>query len=752
MPFRSCHPSFSLSAVLCLLLVLPVPAAAGAAQKRGSESGAAGEPESESEFSIKVPVNVVPVNVTVTDKSGRPVKDLTAADFKLFEDGQRQPIQNFEIESGQPPASPQPVDPAGAVSAETGALKPLQSSEGEPGKLISLFIDDLTERSPEFFGWAISALKKFVAEEIGPKDRVGVFSASGGVTIPFSGNREFLRGEIQELNAGKLDLARPYRGSRVKGPGPDDVSLTDLQAIRIVEGGHAGEVDLRIRAEAQRQYEETQAAVHRLLAGLALHLRYLRHFKASKSLVLLSEGFVLGRRTRWRLDQVINRALRSRVLFHVVDIRGLYTIGFEASSDEAPVVPGFVAGRGVGRDLSALYLDQIYQSRPLEKVTEETGGTYFRDSNDLVAGLKQIADARPHHYVLSYASPDQKASGKFHKIRVEVGRPGLELSYRRGYYAPREKLSPEDRKNEDIQIALAAPGDFDQIPLELTHESSRAEKDRCRVSFFTRIKIYGMLFHRQRKRRQNVVHLVVTVYDEKEEQVEVSEQTIQLNLSESSYRTMLQRGFVARSEVEIPAGRYTVKAVVRESNQARMGSLQRVLRISVPEAGTENLGLAALSRAHPVPPAGLESGPLVLSQQLNPLADMSTDQQQGLLANSDPLIFRGVRVHPLSAEPINRRQPVTFYYRLHNLLHPQESRGMTARVQLTDESGRVSRFPLISLGEGMTQSWGQGKVTVVFNLSFKSVQPGKYRLTVMTRAPAAGGQSAIARSALTVAE
>ena len=77
---------------------------------------------------------------------------------------------------------------------------------------------------------------------------------------------------------------------------------------------------------------------------------------------------------------------------------------------------------------------------------------------------------------------------------------------------------------------------------------------------------------------------------------------------------------------------------------------------------------------------------------------------------------------------------------------------MTARVQLTDESRRVSRFPLISLGEGMTQSWGKGKVTVVFNLSFKSVQPGKYRLTVMTRAPAAGGQSVIARSALTVAE
>ena len=240
MPSWSCHPCFALPAALGFLLVLSASAGAGSPQKRGSESGAAGEAESGPEFTIKVPVNVVPVKVTVTDKSGRFVTDLTAADFKLFEDGQRQRIQSFEIESSRPLAGPEPVGPAGTVAAETPALQPSQGSGGEPGKLISFFIDDLTERSPEFFGWAVSALKKFLAEEMGPKDRVGVFSASGGVTIPFSGNREFLRGEIQELNVGKLDLARPYRGDGVTQP--DEVRLTDLQAIRIVEGGHAGGV------------------------------------------------------------------------------------------------------------------------------------------------------------------------------------------------------------------------------------------------------------------------------------------------------------------------------------------------------------------------------------------------------------------------------------------------------------------------------------------------------------------------------
>lgn len=141
MPFRSCHPSFALPTAVCLLLTLSAPAAAGAAQKRGSEPDvAAGEPESGPEFTIKVPVNVVPVSVTVTDKAGRPVTDLTAADFKLFEDGKRQRIQSFEIESGQPPVSSEAVDPAGTADAETPALQPLQGSGGEPDRLISFFI------------------------------------------------------------------------------------------------------------------------------------------------------------------------------------------------------------------------------------------------------------------------------------------------------------------------------------------------------------------------------------------------------------------------------------------------------------------------------------------------------------------------------------------------------------------------------------------------------------------------------------
>ena len=713
MPLWSCHPAFALPAAVCLLLALSSPAAVtGAAQTRGSDPGAAGEPESGPEFTVKVPVNVVLVNVTVTDKAGRPVTDLTAADFKLFEDGKRQQIQSFEIESSQPAVSPAPEDPAGTAGTETPARQPLQGSEGEPGKLISFFIDDLTERSVKFFGWVISALQEFMAEEMGPRDQVGVFSASGSVRIPFTGDRKLLRDRIEDLEAGKLNLLRPAR------------LMSDVRAIKIVEGVLKGRVSKTEEFRAWRQYNEVQAAIHRLLGSLRQHLRYLQHFRGSKSLVLLSEGFVPARPMRWRVDRMVDQALRSRVTLNAVDIKGLET--------------------------TPLSTDIAFGDFPLESLAEDTGGIFYRASNDLVAGFRQIRDAQSFYYVLSYASPDQKASGQYHRIRVDVDRPGLELSYRRGYFAPREKLSPEERKKEDFQLALEAPGRFDRIPLELAFRSTPLDRDRHRLGIFTKVKIAAIPFHQQGGRRTNLLNLVVAVYDEKGAQMDGSEQKVELSLSESSYRTMLQRGFIAKTEVEVPAGQYTVKAVARESNQARMGSLQRAVRIPVPEAGAQDGGLAEAALARPVPLGGLESGPLLLSQQITPLADLSASQQQSLLASSEPLIFRDVRIHPLAADRIDRQQPVTFCYRLHNLQHPRESQGMTARVQLADESGRVSRFPLVSLGEGMTQPWGQGEVTVAFKLSFGNVPPGKYKLTVMTRAPAAGGQSVSTRTTVTV--
>ena len=707
MSIRRCH---RVSNHLAAFWLIPALTVAGSPEKLRSNPDSAGESESSPSFTLTVPVNTVLVHVTVTDKEGKPVTDLTVDDFKLYEDGKRQEIQSFEMESGRLIVGLEPEQPVSdQAGGQTPRVRSPEDTQDERTRLISCFIDDLTAHTPRYYAWTISALKKFVAEEMGPQDRVGIFSASGNVRIPFTSDRKRLQDQIDDLAPGKLELSRPLLHR---------------------EWGYS--VMRRIRA-----------AIRRLLASLDQHLLFLQHVRASKSLVLLSEGFVPGPAMRWRLDRLIDQALRSRVTLNTVDMKGLHTAN-------------------LGRYRALL-------ERYLEKLAVDTGGIYFRDSNDLYEGLRQIHDARSLYYVLSYTAPGQEASGKYHRIKVEVARPGLTLRHRKGYFAPREKLSLENRKNKDLQLALEAPVDFNEIPMQLGYESSRLDEDRYRLSVMTRVKMKGVQFLSQEGRHRNLLHLVVMVYDENDEHVKGSEQKVELNLSESSYLKMLRDGFTSKTDVELAAGQYRIKAIVREGNQTRMGSLEETVELPIPESKVSSPGSIAkaevvevdepsvpesgaeansadpdLAGEHLVPspfPDGLEGSDLVLSQHLTPLSDLSADVQQSMLEDSDSLIFKDVLILLPMDDRLDRHYPVTVCYRLYNLNFPNETEGMTAQIQLADESGRVSRFPLIPLGKEKTQSRRSGTVDVAFNLSFKNVQPGRYKLTLLTRAPAAGGQA-----------
>jgi hypothetical protein len=117
-----------LSALSCALLY-PL-------DKKGKSDEA---PQSQTIF--RVPVNIVVVNATVTDKSGNPVTDLTAKDFKVYDDGKLQDIHTFALES---------YGPSGFEEAETQkSPSKIAAREPEPSRprILSLVVDDLAMES-----------------------------------------------------------------------------------------------------------------------------------------------------------------------------------------------------------------------------------------------------------------------------------------------------------------------------------------------------------------------------------------------------------------------------------------------------------------------------------------------------------------------------------------------------------------------------------------------------------------------------
>jgi len=531
-------------------------------------------------FTFKVPVDVIVVNATVTDSKGKPVLNLAADDFKVFEDGKPQTIHTFTLETYK-----------ATQSLEAAGQKPPAEVRRDDvpnftqPRLFSLVIDDVAS-AREYLYSTTEAARKFVEQDLGPADQVAIFAASGRAQHPFTNDKQLLLAEI-----GSLYQKTDFRGiTRSTCP-----TLTDLQAQRIandVNDGVSTDVAIRemiacahlednpniapmlARSAAVVQYQEASYRNRALLRNLRQYIRSLKHFEAKKNLILFSDGF-LFEEVIYELQDVVDQALRAGVVLNTVDVRGLYVPMFQASEGFYNNSPP----QTLARKQMLLSEDASSQAEPLSQLAHDTGGIFHHNSNDLHAGLKEVSDREAHSYILTYATPAQKADGRYHKIKLEVSRPGLQLSYRKGYYAPKEQMTFERRRKEDILEALGAPGNVNEIPVSFSYNSYQVDDSRYEVELVTQVDIRKMQFAEEESRRKNLISLVVVALDENDRYIDGLQKDVSFNLSASSYSELISRGFASKVIIRVPPGRYKIRTVVRESVQSKMGSLTKGVEI-----------------------------------------------------------------------------------------------------------------------------------------------------------------------------
>ncbi len=568
-----------ISSFLLGLLFLAGPWTIAEKNPKVAEQKSKEEPEKASSFTLRVPVDVVVVNAAVIDKKGNPVKDLTVDDFKIYEDGKPQPIHTFALESYRAVQ-----ETPGTASKKEAVGEPKPAETPTSPRYFSLVIDDLNFPVMDQFYLSIEAMKQFVTNQILPEDLVMIYAASGRAKFPFTSDKQALLQYLSELYK-KLNLA----GSNTNVCPP----MTDLQAYHITNrmndfvslpvammdycncapclGGV--NVEDEVRFVARRHYEEDRHYRLVALASLRQLVQVLRHFEGKKSVILFSPGFI-AQDVKFEIQEVVDRSLRSRVVFNVIDARGLYTVGFEASDR----VGGGDATL-LGKKISLLGSSKSAQSDSLEQMSLDTGGIFYRNNNDLYAGMKKVAERQTYSYVLTYASPSAHNDGRYHKIKLEVSRPGVELSYRKGYYEPKEEISFESRKKEDIQEAMWAPGNVNQIPIQLSHNFYQLDDNRYQLSLLTRVDMRKVKFLHEDERHKNLVNLVLMVLDEKDHYVDGLQKNVEFSLTDAGYDHLVNYGMTAKVEVAVLPGRYKVKTVVREGVQTKMGALTRIIEV-----------------------------------------------------------------------------------------------------------------------------------------------------------------------------
>lgn len=538
-----------------------------------------------SPFTFKVPVDVVIVNASVADKKGMPVLDLAADDFKVYEDGKQQPIHTFTLESYKITQPSSTVVRKPAAGARTNAKEESSPSFNQP-QLLTIVIDDVAT-SIEFCGRVLEAARKFIEEDLAPGDQVAIMSGSGSVQYPFTTDRQLLLAEVNGFF--KHLAAWPMTKSSCP-------SLTDLQAERIVDqlddqislstaiaetgaclGAAAmgsGVAERTARMAALAQHYEVLYRSRVLLKTLRQYARSLQHIEAKKSITLFSDGFIYED-LLYDLQDVVDQALRAGVVLNTVDVRGLYVPMFDASQN----IVGISNQDFLEKKSKLLSEDASVQEVPLVMLARDTGGIFQKNTNDLHAALKQAAEREAYYYVLSYATPSQKADGRYHKITLEVSRPDLELLYRPGYYAPKEELTFERKKKEDILDALRAPGNLNEIPVGFSYNSYQVDDSNYEVELVTRVDIRRMRFVEEDSWRKNQISIAIVLFDDNDRYIDGSLKDVSFSLSPDNYAEILSRGFSSTVKFRMPPGRYKIKAIIREAVQGKIGSLTKTIDV-----------------------------------------------------------------------------------------------------------------------------------------------------------------------------
>ncbi len=187
--------------------------------------------------------------------------------------------------------------------------------------------------------------------------------------------------------------------------------LADSAARQVVMVGHQ---------DVQATYAVIRTLV-RAMAGLP----------GQATLVLVSPGFLSVESDTLSFEsQIIDIAASANVIISTLDARGLYTTSMTASEDDSrdPLYQTEIRRRTLEAD-----------ENPLSELADGTGGTFFHNSNDLDTGLRELT-APPEHLYLIDISPDNlKPDGSYHRLKVKVNQPGLEIQARHGYSIPKPK-------------------------------------------------------------------------------------------------------------------------------------------------------------------------------------------------------------------------------------------------------------------------------------------------------------------------
>jgi VWFA-related protein len=490
-----------------------------------------------------VHVNVVNVEVHVSDRDGRPVRGLPAAQFELRVDGKVVPLTNFyeatetrsaltpagagdqapqqtpqqTLGEASPPAIDKPVNVV--IVVDSVNLKTIGRRMLVEGlyNLVNTWPRAQDPMTVLAFG---TSLRHFC----GPTTSRDEVLAALGRVIGKASDGSFLRKD----GSGEADLDRRRYAPPTSSVGPQaDWAQGDL-------------------SQDQRDRELFEVALVQSLVGV---VGAMAELPGRSKLLYVSDGIPRDLPLiRFKLTELLERSNAGHVSIYPISARTVYgPSGLDLNR------------RGLFNTSTSVHMassqeQMLYLERSMADLAEQTGGRKLYTEPTLERAFATFTEDLSSYYSLGFV-PDFPGSGKLHAIEVRVGGKDLTLRYRRSFY----DRGTQDRRYDQVTAGMLFGGNTDALQLRVdVGAATPAGKGLFDVPIEVRVATKSIALVPENGFYSGNVTISIGARDDKGGTARPEPRSFPIHMSEAEYRAVEGRDLVFTFTLKLKPTRQTL--------------------------------------------------------------------------------------------------------------------------------------------------------------------------------------------------
>lgn len=541
---------------------------------------------SDNQSIIRIRVPVVVIRAVVKDAAGNIVDNLKKEDFQIQDNNNPQEISVFAVEHPVSHVVRNLQDDVSSVKAEAPDTK--SSEIAVSGRYVVLLLDDIHIRMEEALAVRVQTMN--VIQSLHTKDLVAVYSTSGRIQLDFTTDREALSQTVSRFmpnpiassgNNGECPHITYYQAQLMvnfKDQDATENAVFDFWSCKYgkIDKNFAA-ADRDAKQTAQNIFAVGDVELEQAMRRINEIVNRLSEMPGDRAIVFVSPGFasmdIVG-----KLSPIVDRAIRENVVVNTVDARGLYIP--DASLDagtRGPCMAGSMNPAPMVNDNNAFSCNaesitrfQMAQQSATKEVLAGlalgTGGTWFKNSNDLGKGIRDALSSPSTSYVLTFSPASRTLDGKFHKLKVTlVGSKNLTVQARAGYFAAKPASDPLKQAESDFHDALFAQDEMNEIPLDVHSNFFLKQADQASLTVLTHIDIKGLHFRKVSDRNCDELTVGVVIFDDHGNFIDGNKRVLTLRLLDASLQRLRTTGMSVKMTFDMKPGTYVVRVVTTDS-------------------------------------------------------------------------------------------------------------------------------------------------------------------------------------------